>query len=55
MIKEVKGVYAELRSTIDLHFHKIDEHAVQMAASVNVIPTMPWGYWKTVSQSQRTI
>ena len=40
MIKEVKGVYAELRSTIDLHFH---EHAVRMAASVNVIPTMPPG------------
>ena len=43
MIKEVKGVYAELRSTIDLHFHKIYEHAVRMAASVNVIPTMPPG------------
>ena len=41
MIKEVKGVYAELRSTIDLHFHKFYEHAVRMAASVNVIPTMP--------------
>ena len=41
MIKEVKGVYAELRSTIDLHFHKVYEHAVRMATSVNVIPTMP--------------
>ena len=41
MIKEVKSVYAELRSTIDSHFHKIYEHAVRMAALVNVITSMP--------------
>ena len=34
-------MYAELRSAIDVHFHKIYEHAVRMATSVNVIPSMP--------------
>ena len=48
MIKEeVKSVYAELRSTIDSHCHKIYEHAVRMAALVNVIPAC----LETMSQS----
>ena len=39
-------VYAKLRSIVDLNFHKIHEHAVRMAASVNVITSMPWSTGK---------
>ena len=37
MIKEVKGWYAERRSTINLHCHKIYEHAVRMAALLSML------------------
>ena len=53
MVEDIKAVYSSLRENIAVHFTKIYEQAVRMAAAVDVEPAKPRGHC-AVRQTHRS-